>query len=179
MILRNQLVEIGRYNKPHGVCGELSATLDCDDAVIKDFSCLISEINGIFVPFFVESVRPKSSDVTLLKIEDITNEDEAQLLVNKYIYVNKQEFENVSDEYADDAMPLDYFIGFNVYSHDEEIGVIVDVNDETENCLFVVDSKLHNQPKQVLIPANDDFICDIDLDKKAIEMDIPNGLIEL
>ncbi len=179
MILRNQLVEIGRYNKPHGVCGELSATLDCDDAVVKDFSCLISEIDGIFVPFFVESVRPKSSEVSLLKIEGITNENEAQLLVNKYIYVNKQEFEHVSDEYSDDAMPLDYFIGFNVYSRDEEIGEIVDVNDETENCLFVVDSQLHDQPKQVLIPANDDFICDIDLDQKTIEMDIPDGLIEL
>ncbi len=179
MILRNELVEIGRYNKPHGVCGELSATLDCDGGVIKGFSCLVSQIDGIFVPFFVESVRPKSNEVTLLKIEGISNETEAQLLVNKLIFVKKHEFEQISDEYSDDAMPIDYFIGFKVYDRDAAVGEIVDVNDETENCLFVVECKSDDKPRQVLVPATEDLIIDINVDDKTITMDIPAGLIDL
>ena len=30
MITRDELVEIGIFNKPHGVEGEISATFDCD-----------------------------------------------------------------------------------------------------------------------------------------------------
>ena len=59
MILRDELIAIGRYNKPHGVAGEISATIDVDIDTLKELSCLVSDIDGIFVPFFVNSCRPR------------------------------------------------------------------------------------------------------------------------
>lgn len=176
MITRSQIVEMGHYNKPHGVNGELSATMDCDLDVIKGFSCLISEIDGIFVPFFVESLRPKSSETVLLKIDGINNETDAALLVNKPIYVKKEEYEQLSDEYDDDAMPLDFFIGYAVTDNGNKLGTIVDVDEETDNCLFVVRS---TDGLGVMIPASDDLINDIDTDKQVIDMSLPQGLIDV
>lgn len=175
MITRSQIVEMGHFNKPHGVNGELSATVDCDLDVIKGFSCLISEIDGIFVPFFVESLRPKSTETVLLKIDGINNETDAALLVNKSIYVKKDEYEQLSDEYDDDAMPLDFFIDYTVVDEGNVLGTIVDVDEETDNCLFVVK---RSDGSEVMIPASDDFINDIDTDKCVIDMSLPQGLID-
>lgn len=176
MITRSQIVEMGHYNKPHGVGGELSATMDCDLEVIKDFSCLISEIDGIFVPFFIESLRPKSAETVLLKIDGINNETDAALLVNKSIYVKKEEYEELSDEYDDDAMPLDFFIGYAVTDDGSELGTIANVDEETDNCLFVV--RL-NDGGEVMIPASDDLINNIDTDKRVIDMSLPQGLVDV
>lgn len=176
MITRSQIVEMGHYNKPHGVGGELSATMDCDLEVIKGFSCLISEIDGIFVPFFIESLRPKSAETVLLKIDGINNETDAALLVNKSIYVKKEEYEELSDEYDDDAMPLDFFIGYTVTDDGSELGTIANVDEETDNCLFVV--RL-NDGGEVMIPASDDLINNIDTDKRVIDMSLPQGLVDV
>ena len=93
MITRDALIKIGRYNKPHGVNGEISATLDVDTEVLTHFSCLVSDIDGIFVPFFVTGSRDKSAQVTLLSIDGVTSDEQASMLVNKDIFVLRREYE--------------------------------------------------------------------------------------
>jgi 16S rRNA processing protein RimM len=90
MITRDELISIGHYNKPHGVAGEISATVDVDFDVLRSLSCLVSEVDGIFVPFFVNACRPKSGQTVLLTIDGINNETEATLLVNADIYALKR-----------------------------------------------------------------------------------------
>lgn len=177
MILRDDIIEIGRYNKPHGVSGEISASLDVDIDVLGEFSCLISDIDGIFVPFFVEAMRTKSVSTALLTIDGIANEDQAALLVNKDIYVLKSEYEKLSDDEDCDEMPIDYFIGFKMTTDEGEVvGDIVDVDDSTENVLFIVERPDGNE---VSVPAADELITNLDLDGKTIEMALPMGLLEL
>ena len=77
MITREELIEIGHYNKPHGLSGEISATVDVELDALQSLSCLVSEMDGIFVPFFVNSLRPKTSETVLLTIDGIDNEQEA------------------------------------------------------------------------------------------------------
>ena len=36
MITADQLIEIGRYNKAHGINGEISATFDCDTMAVGE-----------------------------------------------------------------------------------------------------------------------------------------------
>ena len=93
MITRDELIAIGHYNKPHGVAGELSATVDVDLEVLRGLSCLVSDIDGIFVPFFVNAIRPKSVDTMLLTIDGIENEKEAARLVNRDIYALKRDYQ--------------------------------------------------------------------------------------
>ena len=54
MITREELIRIGRFNKPHGVKGELSFTFTDDVFDRTECSYIVCEIDGIFVPFFVE-----------------------------------------------------------------------------------------------------------------------------
>lgn len=177
MILRDEIIDIGRYNKPHGVNGEISASLDVDTDVLGEFSCLISDIDGIFVPFFVNAMRSKGASTALLTIDGIANERDAALLVNKDIYVLKREYEQLSEDEDCDELPLDYFIGFRISAYDGEIvGEIIDVDDSTENVLFIVERPDGNE---VAVPAADELITGLDVENKTMEMSLPKGLLEL
>ena len=54
------LTTVGKLMKPHGINGEITVllTADVDLAALR---CVILEMDGIYVPFFLNSVRPKSS----------------------------------------------------------------------------------------------------------------------
>ena len=176
MITREELIAIGHYNKPHGVAGELSATVDVEIDVLGALSCLVSEMNGIYVPFFVNSLRPKTSETVLLTIDGIDSEQEAARLVNHDIYALKREFRQESDDADADGYPLDYFIGFELQDSDgTRVGEIVQVDEQTENAIFIVD----DGESELLLPASDDLIVEFDLDKKVMVMDLPQGILDL
>ncbi len=176
MITREELIAIGHYNKPHGVAGELSATIDVDASVLQGLSCLVSDMDGIFVPFYVVACRPKSSETVLLTIDGIDNEQEAAKLVNRDIYALKRDYQRESDDADADGYPLDFFIGFELQDSDgTRVGEITDVDDQTENAIFIV--AYHDG--ELMVPASDDLIVEFDLDKKLMVMDLPHGLLDL
>ena len=176
MILREELIAIGRYNKPHGVAGEISATVDVDVDVLQQLSCLVSEVDGIYLPFFVNACRPKTAETVLLTIDGINNERDAARLVNRDVYALKTEFRQESEDAEADGYPLDYFIGFTLTDADgTSVGEIVDVDEQTENAIFIVD----RGGDELMVPASDDLIVEFDMDKKLMVMDLPQGLLDL
>ena len=177
MIRREELVEIGVYNKPHGVNGEISASVDCEPELLSRFSCLISDVDGIFVPFFVTASRGKTHQTVLLTIDGIGHEKESSLLVNKLIYVKKEEFDALAEEFESDDMPIDYFIGYKAIVNGEEMGTIADFDDSTANVLFTI--RAQQTGREILVPAVEDFIVDIDTENETIEFDVPQELLNL
>ena len=176
MITREELIAIGHYNKPHGVAGEISATVDVDVPVLQSLTCLVSEMDGIFVPFFVNACRPKSAETVLLTIDGIGNEREAARLVNRDIYALKRDYSQASDEADADGYPLDYFIGFELQEADgTRVGEITDVDEQTENAIFIID----RDGAELMVPATDELIVEFDTDKRVMVMDLPKGLLDL
>lgn len=168
MITFEEVVPVGQFLKPHGVKGEISATLNVED--IEAFSAIICSMDGILVPFFISSARSKSSVSALLTLCDVDSDVKAKKFANKKIYVLKREFDEMGDE-----VYCDYFIGFSVYDDKNEfIGEIIDVDDSTENALFI----MKNEEREFFIPISEDFILDIDNEGKIMTMDLPEGLVE-
>ena len=177
MITREELINIGHYNKPHGINGEISATVEVDIEMLRDLSCLVSEVDGIFVPFYINAIRPKSGDTVLLTIDGMDNEHDLQPLVNSDIYALKREYRQESEDVDADGYPLDFFIGFQL--NDEmghPVGEIIDVNEQTQNAFFIIQRADGNE---VLVPAVDDLIVEFDLDKRLMVMNLPDGLLDL
>lgn len=177
MITREELINIGHYNKPHGINGEISATVEVDFDVLQDLSCLVSDIDGIFVPFFVNAMRPKSGETVLFTIDGMTNEQDVQRLVNHDIYALKREYRQESEDADADGYPLDFFIGFDLDDDQgSRVGQIVEVNEQTENAFFIVE---RTDGDELLVPAVDDLIVEFDIDKKLMVMSLPDGLLDL
>ena len=176
MITREELIAIGQYNKPHGVTGEISATLDVDLELLQGLSCLCSDMDGIYVPFFINACRPKTHETVLLTIDGIDNELEASRLVNHVIYALKREYQQECEEADADGYPLDYFIGYELQDNDgKRVGEITGVDEQTENAIFFVS----RNGEEILIPASDELIVEFDMDNHVLKMDLPDGLIDL
>jgi 16S rRNA processing protein RimM len=176
MITREELIAIGHYNKPHGVVGEISATIDVDFDVLQSLTCLVSDIDGIYVPFFIDACRPKTAETVLLTIDGITSEQMAARLVNHDIYALKRDFSQASEEADADGYPLDYFIGYELRDSDGAVvGEITDVDEQTENAIFII----NRDGAELMVPASDDLIVEFDIDKQIMVMNLPEGLLDL
>lgn len=174
MITREEITLIGKFNKAHGINGEISATINAPLDVMKDCSCIVCDIDGIYVPFFINAVRRKSQESILISIDDINSEQEAMMLVNRDIYaLNTDYTEAVAD---DDEIPVNFLVNFKVTINNALNGRVTDIDDSTANVLFVI--TLDNG-SEILIPAVDEFITDIDLDNKTMEFVVPQDLLDL
>ena len=166
MILEQDLTVIGAVQKTHGIMGEMTCSFDSDiDFETIDF--VVLNVDGIFVPFFVDSYRGKKSGTMILKFEGINSEEEAKSFVGADIYLPCS---LLDDE--EQNLTYHYFVGFTVEDRIlGTIGEIDDVDDATENVLFVVGDKL--------IPVVMDFIEDVDHSQKKLYTRLPEGLLEL
>lgn len=172
MIKVEDVYRIGLINKPHGVHGELLFTFDDDIFDRMEADYIICMMDGILVPFFFESYRFRSDSTALIKLEGIDTEQQARRMTNVEVFFPKEH----AEELEDNELTWSYFVGFLIKDINEgEIGKVIDVDDSTINTLFVVD---HNDT-EVLIPAQEDFIVDLDRKKRIITMQIPVGLLDL
>lgn len=175
MINKEDIVEIGMFRKTHALQGELNTQLDIDGEYAEDGNPLIVDVDGIYVPFYAESVRHKGSESYLVKLIDIDSQDAAKVLVNKTIYGLRA---NLIDYFDDpDAELVSDFVGFHlVDSNLGEIGVIEEIDDSTANVLFIVRTP---DDQIVYVPVADEFINGIDDDREVVETTLPDGLVDL
>lgn len=177
MITDDEIMPVGKLYKPHGIKGEITAGFDYD-VDLSTLRCIILDIDGIFVPFFVSSVRPKNADCDLLTIDGIESEQQASLLVNKTVYALKSDMAELLDG-DDDRLYVDDLVGFEVKVPDENFeGEIVDVDDSTDNTLLIVAPR-DKADARVYIPLADDFITAIDESNRSLTMSLPTGLLTL
>lgn len=171
MIKPQEVIKIGKVTKTHGVSGELSCTFINDIFGDDDAPYLVADIDGIFVPFFIEEYRFKSDVTALIKFEDIDDADSAKLLLGRELYFPVK--------YITDSEPLNYgegILGYKIYSAEKLIGTIEGVDDSTANVLFSV---ITESGEELLIPAVDDFVENINDEKKEILMNLPEGLLDI
>ncbi|MDH6533961.1 16S rRNA processing protein RimM [Parabacteroides sp. 52] len=173
MIKKEDVFKIGRFAKPHGVKGELSlvTTSDLFDEVDEPY--IVCDMDGILVPFFIEEYRYKSDTVTLVKLECVDNEDAAREFVNRDVYYP---LEGVEEENLVGDMTWDSFIGYTVTdSVHGLLGPIKGVDESTINVLLQVDYK----GEELLFPAVEELITEVDHTRKQMTVSLPEGLLDL
>lgn len=163
------LYRIGRIGKAHGIKGEVQMQVDDDvfDRVDSEFVFL--QVDGIMVPFFMEEYRFKSDEICLVKFEDIDTQEKARELTGCDVYFPR----NLAEEDEHDltyAELIGYEVVDNIYN--KVIGKIAFVDDSTENILFELDNDM-------LIPAPEELIIDVDSENHKITMQLPEGILDL
>ena len=66
-------------------------------------------------------------------------------------------------------------IGFSVIEKNHLLGTIQTIYDQGAQALF----EIQTEQKKVLIPIHDDFIVQVDRKNKSIEVQLPEGLLDL
>lgn len=175
MILEEELYPVGKFQKTHALKGELNMISEIDIDYFLEGHPLIVNNDGIFVPYYADTIRKKGNTSYLIKIDGIESETLASNLVNKEIYILKKDAEELIDK---DVFLSGGLISYKIIddSNDKTIGVIDFIDDSTVNELFIVKDE---QGNELMLPANEDFIKEINEEEKIIRMILPEGLMTI
>ena len=169
----NEFYFLGKITRKFSYKGDLIIFLDTDEpSEYYHLDKIFIKVKDSYIPYFIEAIFPYKNNSIRVHFEDVNDENEAKMLINKEIYL------------PSNSLPV--LEGNKFYYHEiegfkikdkkvGELGYIKYVNDKSPQHLFVVD---YNK-KEILIPINDDLIENIDRKEKLINMNLPSGLIEL
>lgn len=174
MIEKDKLIEIGKFQRTHALKGELNAILDVPEEYVEEGNPLVVFTEGIPVPYYAESIRPKGATSFLIKLEGVDSMEEASELVNAAIYADKAALGEYMEE---DMMLEDDLHGFRVVdSAAGDIGELYYIDDSTENRLLVVDG---HDGEEIFIPLAEGILTEIDEEHRTIHTSLPEGLLDL
>lgn len=173
MIRQDEVYRIGKIGKAHGVKGEVSIHIDDDVFDRVDADYLVLDIDGILVPFYMEEYRFRSDETVLMKFCDIDTMEQARELTGAEVYFPHNLSEN--DEGGLSWAAINGFT-LNDQQTGKTVGTITAIDDSTINTLFEVERP---DGSNILVPAAEDLITDIDTDKRVITIDIPEGLLDI
>lgn len=172
MIKREEVYKIGLFNKPHGIHGELQFTFTDDIFDRVDGEYFICLLDGIFVPFYIEEYRFRSDTTALVKLEGVDTVERARIFTNVEVYYPVEHA--AGDETK--GLSWNFFVGFSVHTaQGDNLGEVVEIDDSTVNVLFVIEG----EGKEILIPARQEFVSDVDRMHKVITVNLPHGMLEL
>jgi len=166
------MIRIGKIAATHGLQGALILTHIVGNArwLKKEEPLFLEMQKGSFIPFFISASKAANDEEYVVNLEETTTVEAARKLVGKHVYVN----ETVLSKYAANSPLL--WIGFKV-------------NDANKGELGVVDDMMHTSTqwiarmiingKEVLLPLVNETIESIDLKKKTLYLDLPEGLLEV
>ena len=173
MIRPDEIFKIGYVARVHGLVGEVDFVFTDDVFDRAETDCLFLMLDGLPVPFFIDSYRFKNGSTAIMKFDEIDTVERAQTLCGADVYFP------LADVPERDEAPLtwNYLTGFLV--EDVATGVIgtVDyVDDRNANLLLSV---RREDGGEVLLPFHEDFLAAIDEKARRITLKLPEGLLNL
>lgn len=169
---KEELFELGYNGKPVGNKGEVNLHLDTDQPEnYQKMKDLFVDIKGTLVPYSVEHIKINGQKATV-KYKDIDNKDVAALLQGSKVF-----------------LPLDFLpklkgtqfyfhevIGFRVEDKTYgDIGIVDQVIDHSVQAIF----SILKDGQEILIPITDEILKKLDRKNKLIQIEAPEGLIDI
>ncbi len=162
---------LGHVIKTHGLRGEVDIFLDVDfPDRYENMESVFLERRGKLIPFFISHLQLLDNKA-LVKFEDIESLESAKELTGSVLYLPIDQLPSLGpDEY--------YFhdlVGFQMIDGDQEIGIIEQLYQPSSQYLASIKVNEH----EVLIPLEDGIIENVDIKRKVIIVNLPDGLLDV
>ena len=161
---------IGKIVGIHGIKGtnKLRSYAESLTLFSPDRSILVRDLGGREASYEINWVKPHTG-TPLISFKGISNRDQAKALIGAELFIPQSEL----PELDEDTYYWFELIGIDVYTKSEEyLGRIESIIETGSNDVYVV--KRHE--KEVLIPALESVVLEIDIQQKRMQVDLPEGL---
>ena len=167
----NECFKIGYVSKTHGLKGGVTVVLGVDCPDLETVKLFFIEISQNLVPHFIQSISIKG-DKAFVKLEDVNTPEAAAALKGCSLFLPKIERPKLGrgEFYSEEI------VGFEVI--DVENGVLGNVKEVFEHGLRRHLVLIRDQ-KEVMIPADGPFIKSINKTKKRINVELPEGFLDI
>ena len=165
-----QFLQVGIISSTHGVRGEVKVFPTTDDAVrFKNLKKVILNTGKEQIPLEIENVKFFKQFV-ILKFKGIDNINDIEKYKGKSLFVDRENAVKLEkDEYY-----IADLIGMPVFTEEGRLGVLKDVLETGANEVYVVDSDKYGE---VLIPAIQQCILDVNVEEQTMKVYLLEGLI--
>ncbi|MBO5266624.1 MAG: 16S rRNA processing protein RimM [Ruminiclostridium sp.] len=170
--MRKQYLEMGKITKTQGLKGEVRMQYYCDSPdMLEEFDVLYMGKEKAEVE--IEKSRYLKSDVAVIKIKGIDTPEDAQKLIGKMLYLNREDV-----ELPEDVWFIQDIIGLEVVDADD--GTVYGKVDEIyQNGGADVYSIKTSDGKQLMFPAIPEVLINTDVDNGKIEIRPLDGLFDI
>lgn len=170
---RDKCYEVGYISKTRGLKGDLIIFLDVDEPELYvGIDSILIEVQNRLVPYLVKSLRLEGKKA-VMHLDDIDHVDQASTLTSCRLF-----------------LPLDFLPKLEegqFYYHDVlnyqiidrqlgALGKITAIYDGVGNQDLIA---MHYQGKEVLIPIVDGIVLKANHERKELEVNLPDGLIDI
>ena len=166
-----EYLEVGQIVNTNGLKGTLKVRPLTDDITrFEDLETIYVQKGKDLVEFNIQDVK-YSKNMVLLKLEGIDNIEEAEKYKNLYLKINRED----AVELEDDSYFIVDIIGCEVFTDvGDFLGKVIDVFPTGSNDVYTV---RNSENKDILLPAIEDVVKDIDIENKKIIVHLLEGLI--
>jgi 16S rRNA processing protein RimM len=168
---KDSLLPIGKIAGTHGVKGNLKIISYAENLSVfkRDGLVLIRTPSGKNETYVVKWAAPYKRG-GLLSLEGITGCDQAKLLVGSEVLINR----SALPELEKGTFYWFELIGLSVWTADDALlGRITSIMQTGSNDVYVVKN---DDDKEILVPALESVILEIDPEKQTMRVNLPEGL---
>ncbi len=165
-------IHIGKLVATVGLKGELLLKhILGKKTAFKQGDVLFIEIEkNIQLPYFIEKSTSKNNTETILKFESLAIKEQAAKLLQKKIWLAKNDFE----KHVSKTAPVN-LMGFSVIENEKILGEVQAVIEQSQQILL----QINVLQKEVLIPLHEETLKKIDRKKKQVHVVLPEGLLDV
>ncbi|MDR1876317.1 MAG: ribosome maturation factor RimM [Flavobacteriaceae bacterium] len=162
---------LGTITRTHGLKGHLVVKLDTDKPEdYNNLELVFVDFNGIPVPFFIEECQLLNKDSLRVKFKD--NPTDIQNIIGSDLYLPLNTLPKLEGKqfYYHEVIHFDLTDDKN-----RIIGKIIEINDAGAQALF----SIQLNEKNIYIPIINDWIVEVNREKRTISMILPEGILDL
>ncbi len=168
----SEYIHIGKFAATHGLKGELilKHALGKNSDFTNAEALFIEEFKDAYLPYFHQKSIVKNISETIVKLEGVDSKEEAAKLLQKKVWLKKNDFEKLVSKSA----PVN-LSGFTIINDGKKLGEVEAVIEQPLQILL----QLTINAKEVLIPLHNETLKKIDRKKKEVHVTLPEGLLEI
>jgi len=170
----SKAILIGKVSAAHGVRGELRITSFSGE--IDNFktlqSIIIKKPDGCMETFAVAAARANGKKI-ILSLKGYSNINEVLHLPGSEVYIRRDQLPPLPDDeyYWCDLLGLQA-----VTEEGKPLGELSDIITAGGNDVYVIKN---NAGEEILVPAVDDVVLDVDISAGRMTVSLPEGLLDL
>lgn len=175
MFAKENCIFLGTITRTHGIHGQLvlASELPLSKADIEE--PILVDIDGGLVPFYLNNsgFRARDHQSYLICFDHTNNREQAEKYVNSATYLLTPPFVEADNLPKQEPALLKNYTIHN--ERNEYLGKVDEVLDFSGNILL----RTFINEKEVLLPFTEAHIINWDSSKRSIQLQIPDGLLEL
>lgn len=171
---KNGFLPIGKIVGAHGIKGNIRAYSYAESLSVFEpgSSILIINAKGTETRYKINWVKPHNRFI-LLSLHGIEDRNSAESLIGSEFFIEQSKL----PELEDGSYYWFDIIGLSVFTNDDQyLGLVESIIPTGSNDVFVVKGPRKDHSGETLIPALESVVLEIDLKRKIMRVNLPEGL---